>query len=309
MSSFGLLVIVASIIVLLAAFTVKDRNGVFPIKKYWLVPCFTMVIGVLLLCVATIPKGTVGVELQFDAVTGSYKTQGLQFKSPVVKFHTMSIQTKKYDAPVSAVSNDLQTVNTVITMDYHLDADFAPEVYRDIGDNYINIIAVQAIQETVKQVTAEFRAEDLIRRRPEVKDLIFEALHNRLIIRGIEVETVSLTDFKFSAVFDAAIEAKVVAEQSVLESRNKLEQVKVEAQQREEQARGEANALVAEAEGEAKSIKIVTAAKVQANLDLQDTLTPEVLRYILINEIGEDIKVILLPEGQGLDLLMPDVLD
>ncbi|MBN2239134.1 MAG: prohibitin family protein [Dehalococcoidales bacterium] len=287
----------------------RDKNGVYPFKKYWVVPCVTVVIGLVLTCVATVPSGHVGVEMQFSAVTGNYKTQGLQFKSPIVKFHNMSIQTQKYEAPATAVSNDLQTVNTVITVDYHLSSDFAPEVYRDIGDNYINTIAVQAIQETVKQVTAEFKAEDLIKRRPEVKALIFEALYNRLTTRGIEVETVSLTDFQFSAVFDAAIEAKVVAEQKVLEATNKLEQVKVEAQQREEQARGEANALIAGAEGEAKSIEIVTAAKVQANMDLQETLTPEVLKYLLINELGDNIKVIMIPEGQGLDLLMPDIED
>jgi hypothetical protein len=47
--------------------------------------------------------------------------------------------------------------------------------------------------------------------------------------RGIITETLSITNFEFSATFTAAIEAKVAAEQAVLEAQNKLERVKVEA--------------------------------------------------------------------------------
>ncbi|MFC1978344.1 hypothetical protein ACFLWS_08845, partial [Chloroflexota bacterium] len=91
------------------------------------------------------------------------------------------------------------------------------------------------------------------------------------------------------------------------EARNKLDRVKVEAEQRKAEAIGEADARIAKAEGEAEYIRIVTDAQVAANNAVAASLTPEVLQYILLDRLGEDIKVIVLPSGQGLDLVLPEV--
>jgi regulator of protease activity HflC (stomatin/prohibitin superfamily) len=255
----------------------------------------------------TIPAGHRGVVIRFSAVTGTILDEGLQTKLPffdsVVK---MSIQTQKYEADSSAVTNDLQDVSTTIALNWRLDPGMAAEVYRTLGLEFINRIAAPAIQETIKQVTAKFNAEDLILRRDEVKNAIAESLSIRLAERGIITEMLSITNFQFSATFTAAIESKVAAEQAVLEALNTLERVKVEAQQREEQARGEANARIAQAEGEAEYIRVVTDAQVAANNAIAESLTPEVLQYILLDRLGEDIKVIVIPSGQGLDLVLPE---
>jgi len=95
--------------------------------------------------------------------------------------------------------------------------------------------------------------------------------------------------------------------QAVLEATNKLERVKVEAQQREAEATGEADARIASAIGEAEYIRVVTEAQVAANSAIAASLTPEVLQYILLDRIGEDIKVIVIPSGQGLDLVLPEL--
>ena len=256
----------------------------------------------------TIPAGHRGVVIRFSATTGRILDEGLQTKLPffesVVK---MSVQTQKYEADSSAVTNDLQDVSTTIALNWHLDPGMAAEVYRTLGLEFINRIAAPAIQETIKQVTAKFNAEDLILRRDEVKNAIAESLSIRLAERGIITETLSITNFQFSATFTAAIEAKVAAEQAVLEAQNTLERVKVEAQQREEQAKGEANARIAQAEGEAEYIRLVTDAQVAANEAIVESLTPEILQYILLDRLGEDIKVIVIPSGQGLDLVLPEI--
>ncbi len=183
----------------------------------------------------------------------------------------------------------------------------AAEVYRTLGLEFIDRIAAPAVQETIKQVTAKYIAEDLILKRETVKNEIQENLSSRLLERGIITETVSITEFQFSATFVAAIEAKVSAEQAVWEARNKLERVKVEAEQAEAEARGEANARIAKAEGEAEYIRIVTDAQVAANKAIAESLTPQVLQYILLDRLGEDIKVIVIPSGQGLDLVLPEI--
>jgi regulator of protease activity HflC (stomatin/prohibitin superfamily) len=256
----------------------------------------------------TIPAGHRGVVIRFSAVTGGIIDEGLKTKLPFIdSVVKMSVQTQKYEADSSAVTNDLQDVNTTIALNWHLDPGMAADVYRTLGLEFIDRIAAPAIQETIKQVTAKYNAEDLILRRDEVKAAITDSLSNRLFERGIITETVSITNFQFSATFTAAIEAKVAAEQAVLEATNKLERVKVEAQQREAEAEGEADARIAKAVGEAEYIRVVTEAQVAANRDIAGSLTPEVLQYILLDRLGEDIKVMVIPSGQGLDLVLPEL--
>lgn len=255
----------------------------------------------------TVPAGNRGVVIRFSAVTGTILDEGLQFKLPFIdSVVRMSVQTQKYEVDAASASKDLQDVNTTIALNYHLDPGQAAEVYRTLGTEYIDRIAAPAIQETVKQVTARYNAEDLILRRDEVKNDITTTLSTRLLERGIITEAVSITEFQFSATFTAAIEAKVAAEQAVFEARNKLERVKVEAQQAEEEAKGVANARIAQANGEAEYIRVVTDAQVAANNAINSSLTPEVLQYILLDRLGPDVKVMIIPSDQGLDLVVPD---
>ncbi len=225
-----------------------------------------ILIGIIAGSFTTVPAGHRGVVIRFSAVTGTILNEGLQMKLPfldsVVK---MSVQTEKYETGAASASRDLQDVNTTIALNWRLDPSMAAEVYRTLGLEFIDRIAAPAVQETIKQVTAKYIAEDLILKREAVKDEIQENLANRLLERGIITETVSITEFRFSATFVAAIEAKVAAEQAVWEAINKLDRVKVEADQREAEAKGEAAARIAREEGEAEYIRIVTDAQVAAN--------------------------------------------
>ena len=63
----------------------------------------------------------------------------------------------------------------------------------------------------------------------------------------------------------------------------------------------------AKAEGEAKYIQIVTDAQVAANESIAESLTPEVLQYILLDRLGEDIEIMVIPSGQSLDLVVPQI--
>ncbi len=257
----------------------------------------------------TIPAGHRGVVIRFSAVTGGILNEGLQTKLPFIdSVVKMEVRTQKYETDSSAITNDLQDVSTTIALNWKLDPGMTAEVYKTLGLEFIDRIAAPAIQETIKQITAQFNAEDLILKREEVKNAITNSLSTRLRERGIITELVSITNFQFSATFTAAIEAKVAAEQAVLEATNKLERVKVEAQQREAEAKGEADARIAKAEGEAEYIRIVTEAQVSANQAIAETLTPEILQYILLDRLGEDIKVMVIPSGQGLDLVLPELL-
>jgi regulator of protease activity HflC (stomatin/prohibitin superfamily) len=311
-----ILLLVFGIIVLFVGLGWRTRKAAPGEPNPRLVSNVASIIGIVIIigglvssAFTTIPAGSRGVVIRFSAVTGTVLEEGLRTKMPFLdSVVVMSVQTQKYEANSSAVTNDLQDVSTTIALNWHLDPGMADQVYRTLGLQYIERIAAPAIQETIKQVTAKYNAEDLILRRDEVKGAITESLSNRLLERGIVTETVSITNFQFSSTFTAAIEAKVAAEQAVLEATNKLERVKVEAQQREAEAKGEADARIAKATGEAEYIRVVTEAQVAANKAIAESLTPEVLQYILLDRLGEDIKVMVIPSGQGLDIVLPEII-
>jgi regulator of protease activity HflC (stomatin/prohibitin superfamily) len=311
----GFLLVVGIIILIYGFYVSQTKKGSQADPKARLTSRMGSIIGIGLIIASliagsftTVPAGHRGVVIRFSAVTGRILDEGLQTKLPFIdSVVKMSVQTQKYEADSSAVTNDLQDVSTTIALNWHLDPGMVAEVYRTLGLEFIDRIAAPAIQETIKQVTAKFNAEDLILRRDEVKTAITNSLSNRLFERGIITETVSITNFQFSETFTAAIEAKVAAEQAVLEATNKLERVKVEAQQREAEAKGEADARIAKAIGEAEYIRVVTEAQVSANQAIAETLTPEILQYILLDRLGEDIKIMVIPSGQGLDLVLPEL--
>ena len=310
------LLVLGIIVLFFGLYTSQTNKGSQADPKARLAGKMGSIIGVVLIIVSilagaftTIPAGHRGVVIRFSAVTGTTLGEGLRTKLPFIdSVVKMEIRTQKYETQSSAITKDLQDVSTTIALNWKLDPGMAAEVYRTLGLDFIDRIAAPAIQETIKQVTSRFNAEDLILKRDEVKNVIFESLVVRLRERGIVAETLSITDFQFSETFTAAIEAKVAAEQAVLEATNKLARVKVEAQQREAEARGEADARIAKAIGEAEYIRVVTEAQVTANRDIASSLNPEVLQYILLDRLGDDIKVMIIPSGQSLDLVLPELL-
>ena len=136
--------------------------------------------------IVIIPAGNVGVITQFGATTERIVSQGFSLKLPMVQnVHIMSIQTQLYQASnLTAASKDLQDVKTTIAINFRMAPEKASEVFRTIGTDYMEVIAHPAIQETVKEITARYNAEDCIVKRDEVKgalsiDRYIERNHQR----------------------------------------------------------------------------------------------------------------------------------
>ena len=75
---------------------------------------------------------------------------------------------------------------------------------------------------------------------------------------NIIVETVFITDFRFSQAFASQIESKVVAFQKYLTEQNNLLAVKVIANQTVVQAQAAARSNIAKANGESQAIKVIS---------------------------------------------------
>ena len=223
-----------------------------------------IIVGVVAMAsVQIVDAGHRGILLHFNAVdlTAPPLDEGLHFVTPfrdsVVQ---MEVRTLKFVKSTSSASADLQTVSTEITVNYHPDPNQIHVLYKEVGLNYENRIITPTVEEVVKQVTANYNAEELITKRPLVKSDIEAEISTRLAEFNIVTEIVSITDFQFSELFARAIEAKVEAEQKAFKAENDLKRIEVEARQHAAEAEGIAQANIAEALGEAEAIAIINAA-------------------------------------------------
>jgi regulator of protease activity HflC (stomatin/prohibitin superfamily) len=233
---------------------------------------FILVVVILAASIKIVEAGHRGVLLNFGAVdTSASLSEGIHF---VVPFRDNVIQTEvrtqKTVENAASASRDLQDVSTQVAVNYHINPDTAQVLFQQLGLDYANRVIAPAIQESVKQVTARFNAENLITNRETVKAEIENQIKQRLAAYNIDVEALSITEFQFSEQFRRAVEAKVEAEQRALQANNDLRRIEIEAQQAEAKAVGERQANIARAEGvrqaavlqaqgEAEAINIVEA--------------------------------------------------
>ena len=228
----------------------KNEEGKVKIEK--VIAHAALVVAVLATLLGSfklIGAGERGVLLTLGKVENKIMDEGLNFKIPFVQsVKVLDVKVQKEEVGVSAASKDLQTVTAVIALNYHLEADKVNKLWQGVGRSYKIRIIDPAIQEAIKAITAKYTAEELITKRPLVRDDAKTILSDRLIKEFILVDELSIVDFDFSPSFNAAIEAKVTAEQNALAAKNKLEQVKYEKEQRITQAQGEAEAIRIQAE-------------------------------------------------------------
>jgi prohibitin 2 len=213
--------------------------------------------------VQIVESGNRGVLLHWSAVdiTSPPLDEGLHFVTPFQdSVVNIEVRTMKFVKSTSSASKDLQTVSTEVTVNYRPSPNSVHTLYKEIGLDYENRVIQPAVEEVVKQVTAQYNAAELITKRPQVKSDIESEITTRLNVYNIITDVISITDFQFSTLFAQAIESKVEAEQKAQKAENDLIRIEVEARQLEAQAEGLAAANIAEARGEAEAIAIINQA-------------------------------------------------
>jgi len=207
-----------------------------------------------------VDAGNLGVVMKWGEIQDVALQEGIHFRTPV-KTQIINISTRvhKMEASATASSKDLQVVSTKIALNYRVDAARVVEVFRNVGTRLVveSTIVDPALQESLKQATAQYTAEELITKRQQVKETLGDSIKVTLAKNDILVTELSITDFQFAAEYQAAVEAKQVAEQRALTATNDLARIKVEAEQAEAKARGTANAMLARAEAEAKAQELL----------------------------------------------------
>lgn len=215
--------------------------------------------GTLASTIVIVPAGYRGVLLQFGAVRGILP-EGVNLIMPYVNsVELLEVRTQKEASEATAASKDLQMVTTSLALNFHVDPSKVGNLYKNIGSDYKGRIIDPAVQESVKMVTAKFTAEELIKSRAAVKAEVELDIAQRLRAYDIIVEPagLSITNFNFSPEFNAAIEAKQVAQQEAEKQKYVLQKAELERQTEVTKARGiseaaRLNAQALQAQGASK---------------------------------------------------------
>lgn len=219
--------------------------------------------------------GERGVLLTLGKPDLQAQEEGFHWKYPFVQSVVlMDVKTQKYDAKASAASSDLQVVSTDIAVNFHINPTNIVYIYKEIGADYGTKVIQPAVQEVVKASTAKFTAEELIKKREAVKELIDNTLRERLLSQNIIMETTSITNFDFSAEFNKAIEQKVTMEQQSLTEKNRLSMIEFQAKQKVAEAEGNSKSQILMAEAQAKQKLLIAESEAKA-LELQKNVISE----------------------------------
>lgn len=225
-----------------------------------------------------IPAGKRGVMMKFGKVQPTVLDEGLHFKSPIgMDIKPLSVRVQKTDIEVPAGTKDLQIITIALTLNWHLDPTQVNRIYQEIGSEQeiVTTVIIPAMNEVLKAATPTRNAEEILKKRADLKAEIDKAIESRLREYGIVVDDISLVNISFSPEFSKSIEAKQIAEQEAKQA--EYEAIK---------AARQADAEVNRAKGKAEAQRL-----------LQQSLTPELIQQEAIAKWNGQFPTVVTGEG------------
>ena len=250
-----------------------------PSRNLYTVGGITLLVGIVLLrSFAIVNAGERGVLMHFGKVQNAVLDEGIHLIPPFgTSVKRLNIRVQKTDITVPVGTKDLQTIDTTLSLNWHIDPAQVNTVYQRIGDEdqIVEGIIKPAITEVLKAATPQKTAEEILKKRAELKGEIDSAIKTRLAAYGLQVDDVSLVNVAFSPEFAKSIEAKQIAEQEAKQA----EYVALKATK-------EAEADVNRAKGQAEAQRLQ-----------RQTLTPELLQKQAIEKWNGQFPTVMTGNG------------
>ena len=224
-----------------------------------------------------VEAGHTGVVVTLGAVNEGVLQEGMHLKAPFVQdVVKIDNRIRKLEVTTEAFSKDLQSVDTVLAINYRVDTSKSYSIYKNIGADYENVLVVPAVNEVLKAITATYTAEESVTNRALISEGLIVGLNEKLNDIGLYVTDVNIIDFDFSDAFINAIAEKQVAQQQLLK------------------AETEKQTKITNAQADAEAVKIKANAEAEANETISKSLTNQVIENKKIEKWNGE-----LPRVQG----------
>ena len=276
----------------------KDKAGNFSPFKL-ILTIFVVILAVIFLgsSFVVIPAGHTGVALTFGKVEDVVLQEGLHFKVPFVqKIVVVDNRIVKLDVNTEAFSKDLQTITTVVAVNYHVGKENSQTLYKNVGMGFEEVLITPAFNEVLKAVTAKYTAVELVSSRAEVSMLLDEGLNEKMNAYGIFINELNIINWDFSEEYINAVEAKQVAEQNLIKTRTEQEQALVI-------ANTEAQKRVIAAEAEANEIKVLAQANAESNRIITESISELLIKYQTVSKWDGKLPTVM----SGSDNMLIDI--
>lgn len=177
-----------------------------------------------------VSPGHRGVTITMGKVSQGYRGEGLAFKIPVMqKIVNIPIKQITQEGQAPSFSKDLQTIMVNFAILYRIPETSVVRLYQQFAGTPYESLINPRMQEVVKQATSQYRAEDIVRKRQEVKVLVLSDMREKLkdIINIVDV---TITNIDLTDELERAIELKTIREQEALAKQFELQKAKKEAE-------------------------------------------------------------------------------
>lgn len=255
--------------------------------------------GVALLVVPAIgivPAGHRGVVYEWSGgVDSAERGEGITLLIPWAQhMYVTSVRTQKvYSDKIFSQSLDLQEITAVVSINYHVRASEAADLYQEVGPLYPSTVIQPALFQRTKAAIGQVKAEGFAQRRAALAATIQKQLTKQLSSYGIVVEFVNIEDAIFDPAFVKAVKNKIIAEQKAQEQVRLIEAERAIKTQK-----------IIQAEARARSIKIEADQQARANVVLAQSITPEILRWKWLLGWDGSLPITLVTGEKQSDLIL-----
>lgn len=265
-----------------------DTNNMKNIKwKKIIIPIVVVIVAAIIgsQSFTIVQPGHTGVVVTLGKVQDGVLQEGIHVKAPFVQtVEKIDNRIRKLEVSTEAFSKDLQSVQTVLAINYRVDTAKSFSIYKNIGADYENVLVVPAVNEVLKAITATYTAEESVTNRQLISDGLIKGLNDKLNDIGLYITDVNIIDFDFSDAFITAIEEKQVAQQQLLK------------------AETEKKTAITNAEAEAEAVKIKANAEAKANETISKSLTDKIIENKKIEKWNGKLPQVTGNGGSIIDL-------
>lgn len=263
-----------------------------PIRNKRVAMLLVLVVAVLVIFVvfapyAMVPTGHTGVVTTMGRVSDSVLSEGLHFKWPWQNVILIDNRAQKAALVTQAFSSDIQQVDVNCSVNYSVDRETSQNLYKNVGVSYYDTLMLPRIMENMKAVFSKYSADNLVAERQTLSVQIKDLLVQELKPYGVEILSVAIENIDFTAAFTDAVEAKQVAEQTLLkteiEQKERLSVEKTSAERAVVVANADSQVVKINADAKAYSIRAQAEAEAEANKLIAQSVTKQLIEYVQAN--------------------------
>lgn len=249
---------------------------------------------------ARVLQDEVGVRRKFGRVQDKTLQPGLRWFNPFSsKIFKLKTRTVNIELNLGLPSKEGLTVESEISILYHIDPDSAPKIMKATGLDYEEEVILPVFRSASADVCAQFYAKDMhSASRSKIEKAILDRMMEVLEERGFIIEAVLLKSISLPDGLSRAIENKLEAEQVAQRMEFELQRESAEAERRviAAEADRKTRVIAAEADRESRVIKaegdknaavLRAEGTAEANGLIERSITTTILKYRAIEAYGE----------------------